>query len=152
MRKSLLVISALLVLAPQPLTFSEETDQTVRPARYSCATSAVLNGRTHRLEIPVQEIEASPEWTLESGDEPPVSVAQATQTAIAEFNRYMSDPDSWVMLDVTLKKLCSSQDWAYMVSWQRKDKREISSVTVPVLMSGNAVSLDGLSSQKPKTR
>ena len=52
MRKGLLVIAALLVLAPQPLTFSEEPDQTSRSTRYSCATSAVSNGPTRRLEIP----------------------------------------------------------------------------------------------------
>ncbi|MBI3447652.1 MAG: hypothetical protein HY049_01835 [Acidobacteria bacterium] len=104
-----------------------------------------IRGRRQDLVLTQQEVDASARWKPGDEGQAPLSIGRAAQLAFAEVRRYFHHPEAWHLHEITLMPYCSAR-WLYQVSWGGNSRNDTSRLTLPVLMTGAAVSLDGLTS------
>jgi hypothetical protein len=94
-------------------------------------------GLSVEVEIPLDRLEASPPYNAE--EEPPLTPGEAVRLAKVELRLAVADEDDWDFANMSLVLVCARRAY-YEVTWQRYARGQNSLITIPVLLSGEALS------------
>jgi hypothetical protein len=90
------------------------------------------------VEIPLDRLASSPPWNAGNDEEPQLPPGEAVRLSKSELRRLVKDEDEWYFVNLSLVPTCGSRAY-YEVGWQREANGKSFNLTIPVLLSGEAV-------------
>src|SRR5262245_46870745 len=75
-------------------------------------------GNEVSFSVEDKELDGSPEWLNPESDPPPFSIAEAVRISRTELNRYVANPEEWLVSGVELRRFEKRTLWFYVVEWR----------------------------------